>query len=40
MLAISQIESPHPGQTRHWELDETGQPTQKIIENRRRVEKR
>jgi type III restriction enzyme len=34
------LNSPYACPGRHWELDETGQPTQKIIENRRRVEKR
>src|ERR1700731_2139853 len=29
------ISSPYECPTRHWELDETGQPTQKIIERRR-----
>src|SRR3954465_10206394 len=30
--------SPYEYPTRHWELDSTGQPTQRIIENRRRAE--
>jgi type III restriction enzyme len=30
--------SPYKYPTRHWELDQEGQPTQKIIENRRRAE--
>src|SRR6266852_1360053 len=30
--------SPYEYPTRHWELDESGQPTQRIIENRRRAE--
>jgi type III restriction enzyme len=29
------LNSPYEYPPRHWELDETGQPTQKIIENRR-----
>src|ERR1700731_811664 len=29
------ISSPYECPTRHWELDETGQPTQKVIERRR-----
>jgi type III restriction enzyme len=32
------INSPYKYPKRHWELDEQGQPTQKIIENRRRAE--
>jgi type III restriction enzyme len=32
------INSPYQYPTKHWELDETGQPTQKVIENRRKVE--
>lgn len=31
------LNSPYEYPKRHWELDEAGQPTQKIIENRRRV---
>jgi type III restriction enzyme len=30
--------SPYEYPTRHWELDSNGQPTQRIIENRRRAE--
>ncbi len=30
--------SPYEYPTKHWELDSTGQPTQQIIENRRRAE--
>src|SRR6266436_6393073 len=30
--------SPYEYPSRHWELDDTGQPTQRIIENRRRAE--
>jgi len=30
--------SPYEYPTRHWELDDDGQPTQRIIENRRRAE--
>ena len=29
------LNSPYEYPKRHWELDETGQPTQKIIEHRR-----
>jgi len=29
------LNSPYDYPSRHWELDETGQPTQKVIENRR-----
>jgi type III restriction enzyme len=29
------LNSPYEYPRRHWELDEAGQPTQKIIENRR-----
>jgi type III restriction enzyme len=29
------LNSPYQSPLRHWELDETGQPTQKVIENRR-----
>ena len=32
------LNSPYAIPIRHWELDEQGQPTQKIIENRRRAE--
>jgi type III restriction enzyme len=32
------LNSPYAKPARHWELDEHGQPTQKIIENRRRAE--
>nr|VFK58419.1 MAG: type III restriction enzyme [Candidatus Kentron sp. TUN] len=32
------LNSPYELPKRHWELDETGQPTQKIIEHRRRAE--
>jgi len=32
------LNSPYDPPRRHWELDEQGQPTQKIIENRRRAE--
>jgi type III restriction enzyme len=32
------LNSPYDCPTRHWELDEQGQPTQKIINNRRRAE--
>ena len=31
------LNSPYERPTRHWELDESGQPTQKIVETRRRV---
>ncbi len=31
------INSPYARPSRHWELDEAGQPTQKIVENRRPV---
>ena len=31
------LNSPYERPERHWELDETGQPTQKIIESRRQV---
>ena len=31
------LNSPYERPSRHWELDESGQPTQKIIENRRQV---
>lgn len=30
--------SPYERPTKHWELDESGQPTQQVIENRRRAE--
>ena len=32
------LNSPYVCPQRHWELDEHGQPTQRIIENRRRAE--
>jgi type III restriction enzyme len=32
------LNSPYDYPSRHWELDESGQPTQKIIENRRRAD--
>jgi len=32
------LHSPYDYPARHWELDETGQPTQQIIERRRRAE--
>ena len=32
------LNSPYAAPTRHWELDAQGQPTQRIIENRRRAE--
>jgi type III restriction enzyme len=32
------LNSPYRDPSRHWELDEQGQPTQKIIERRRRAE--
>jgi type III restriction enzyme len=32
------LNSPYAYPARHWELDETGQPTQRIIESRRRAE--
>ena len=32
------LNSPYEYSERHWELDETGQPTNKIIERRRRAE--
>jgi type III restriction enzyme len=32
------LNSPYAYPSRHWELDETGQPTQQIIERRRRAE--
>jgi len=32
------LNSPYVIPTRHWELDEHGQPTQKILESRRRAE--
>ena len=31
------LNSPYAHPTRHWELDEAGQPTQKIVESRRQV---
>jgi type III restriction enzyme len=32
------LNSPYEYPSRHWELDETGQPTQRIIESRRKVD--
>jgi type III restriction enzyme len=32
------LNSPYERPSRHWELDETGQPTQQVIETRRRAE--
>ncbi len=32
------LNSPYEYPNRHWELDDTGQPTQRIIESRRRAE--
>jgi len=32
------LNSPYDYPSRHWELDESGQPTQKIIENRRKAD--
>lgn len=32
------LNSPYEYPARHWELDESGQPTQKIIESRRQAE--
>ena len=32
------LNSPYEVPRRHWELDTDGQPTQKVIEDRRRVE--
>lgn len=32
------LNSPYDKPSRHWELDETGQPTQQVIETRRRAE--
>ena len=32
------LNSPYEYPMRHWELDEAGQPTQKIVESRRRAE--
>lgn len=32
------LNSPYAYPARHWELDENGQPTQKVIEHRRRAE--
>lgn len=32
------LNSPYAPPTRHWELDETGQPTQKVVDSRRRAE--
>src|ERR1700704_3478962 len=31
------LNSPYEYPSKHWELDETGQPTQNVIENRRRA---
>lgn len=32
------LNSPYDPPTRHWELDETGQPTQRLVETRRKAE--
>ena len=32
------LNSPYLSPSRHWELDESGQPTQNIVETRRRVD--
>ncbi len=32
------LNSPYESPTRHWEIDDQGQPTQRIIESRRRAE--
>ena len=32
------LNSPYDGPARHWELDESGQPTQKILDTRRRAQ--
>ena len=32
------LNSPYERPLRHWELDEQGQPTQRVIENRRKAE--
>jgi type III restriction enzyme len=32
------LNSPYERPSRHWELDEAGQPTQRILETRRRAE--
>ena len=32
------LNSPYERPSRHWELDETGQPTQKTIDSRRQAE--
>lgn len=32
------LNSPYGYPSRHWELDDTGQPTQKILETRRRAD--
>ncbi|MDT9091753.1 hypothetical protein, partial [Escherichia coli] len=32
------LNSPYEYPRRHWELDESGQPTQKIVERRRRAD--
>ncbi|MGH8007257.1 MAG: hypothetical protein ACREQ3_09630, partial [Candidatus Binatia bacterium] len=32
------LNAPYDYPARHWELDETGQPTRKIIDHRRRAE--
>ena len=32
------LNSPYGRPSRHWELDDQGQPTQRIIESRRRAE--
>ena len=33
------LNSPYAYPLRHWELDEQGQPTQQIVEKRRRAER-
>lgn len=32
------LNSPYERPARHWELDESGQPTQQVLETRRRAE--
>jgi type III restriction enzyme len=32
------LNSPYERPARHWELDEAGQPTQKVVESRRRAD--
>ena len=32
------LNNPYEYPRRHWELDETGQPTERLVENRRRAE--